>query len=156
VHAVPDHWLLDERTLKPFELIGRFGTRVVGSLLALVGSASTVLVGVALVNAGRNAVLIFVAACVSGMAFCGMQSFVYAVGANSYTTNVRGAGLGCAQTVSRIGAVLSSILGGAVFAATNVLTVSTMFYVVGALALLVVASFYSLRSHLPGTGAQRA
>lgn len=35
-----------------------------------------------------------------------LQSFLYTVGANSYPTYVRAAGVGCAQTVSRIGGVL--------------------------------------------------
>ncbi len=42
----------------------------------------------------------------AGVAFNGMQAFMYAVAAHSYPTEIRGSAVGLAQTVSRIGAVL--------------------------------------------------
>jgi AAHS family 4-hydroxybenzoate transporter-like MFS transporter len=72
------------------------------------------------------------------------------VGTHSYPTYIRASGIGCAQTVSRIGGVLSSVVGGAYFAIKPLPPVSYFFYVVGAVVLVVVVSFFSLRTHIPG------
>jgi AAHS family 4-hydroxybenzoate transporter-like MFS transporter len=50
--------------------------------------------------------------------------------------------------VSRIGGVLSSLLGGAYFAVRPVPSASYFFYVLAAVILVVVASFASLRTHI--------
>jgi MFS transporter, AAHS family, 4-hydroxybenzoate transporter len=132
-------------------LIGYLGSRIVGSSLAFIGAIATFLVGVVLLSSTGSAdaqllALIFVA----GMALNGMQCFLYAVGAHSYPTYIRASGVGCAQTVSRIGGVLSSVVGGAFFAVKPQPPVSYFFYVVGAAILVVVISFFSLRTHIQG------
>jgi AAHS family 4-hydroxybenzoate transporter-like MFS transporter len=129
-------------------LIGRYGSRLVGTGLALLGVAATLLVGVALTDsnpAGPQLSLLILAA---GAAFSGMQSFLYAVGANSYPTYVRGAGIGCAQTISRIGGVLGGLAAGAFFGLHPQPPISRFFYALGALVIMVAVSFYPLRTHI--------
>ena len=53
---------------------------------------------------------ILVLAFTVGMSINGMQAFMYAVSAHSYPTEIRGAAVGMAQTVSRIGAVMSPMV----------------------------------------------
>ena len=77
-----------------------------------------------------------------------MQAFVYAVGAHSYPTFIRASGVGTAQTVSRLGGIISGIAGGAYVAMSPRPSVSYYFYVIGAAALIVVISFFSLRTHI--------
>jgi AAHS family 4-hydroxybenzoate transporter-like MFS transporter len=129
-------------------LIGRYGSRLVGTGLALLGVAATLLVGVALTDsnpAGPQLSLLILAA---GAAFSGMQSFLYAVGANSYPTYVRGTGIGCAQTISRIGGVLGGLAAGAFFGLHPQPPISRFFYALGALVIMVAVSFYPLRTHI--------
>src|SRR5580658_4754238 len=132
-------------------LIGRYGSRLVGTGLALLGVAATLLVGVALTDsnpAGPQLSLLILAA---GAAFSGMQSFLYAVGAHSYPTYVRGAGVGTAQTISRIGGVLGGFAAGAFFGLRPQPPLSTFFYALGALVIMVAVSFYFLRTHIEPT-----
>ncbi len=132
-------------------LIGLFGSRIVGSTLAFIGAIATFFVGAAVLASTGSAdtqllSLIFVA----GMALNGMQSFLYTVGAHSYPTYIRASGVGCAQTVSRIGGVCSSVVGGAFFAMKPQPPVSYFFYVIAIGILVVVVSFFSLRTHIHG------
>ncbi|MEP7243595.1 MAG: MFS transporter, partial [Gammaproteobacteria bacterium] len=129
-------------------LIRVYGSRIVGSTLATIGSIATLLIGTSLLMAtGEPDTKLFVLICVAGMACNGMQAFVYAVSAHSYPTYLRASGVGCAQTVSRIGGVLSSAVGGAFFKMQPQPPVSYFFYVVAAAILVVAISFFSLRSH---------
>jgi hypothetical protein len=90
------------------------------------------------------------------MALNGMQCFLYVVGAHSYPTYIRASGVGCAQTVSRIGGVLSSVVGGAYFAMQPLPPVSDFFYVVGAAVLVVVVSYFWMRTHIASRKSMRA
>ena len=132
-------------------LIGIYGSRIVGSTLSLIGAVATLLIGILLsgtaVSTDTQLLILF---CVAGMALNGMQAFIYAVGAHSYPTYIRASGVGCAQTVSRIGGVLSSVVGGAFFALKPQPPVSYFFFVVAAVIVLVAISFFSLRTHLHG------
>jgi len=83
----------------------------------------------------------------AGLAFCGMQGFVYAVASNSYPTYVRGAAVGCAQTVSRAGGILSSALSGVFLATGSHLPISALFYVVAALMSVLLASYLLIGTH---------
>jgi MFS transporter, AAHS family, 4-hydroxybenzoate transporter len=94
-------------------LIGRYGSRLVGTGLALLGVGATLLVGVALADLSPPGAQLSLLVLAAGAAFSGMQCFLYAVGAHSYPTYVRGAGVGCAQTISRIGGVLGGLAAGA-------------------------------------------
>jgi AAHS family 4-hydroxybenzoate transporter-like MFS transporter len=130
-------------------LIGYLGSRLVSAALGLTGAIATVFIGVTLANSAITpGTTFFVLIVLAGTALNGMQSFLYTVGANSYPTYVRAAGIGCAQTVSRIGGVLSSLLGGAYFAVRPVPSASYFFCVLAAVILVVVASFASLRTHI--------
>jgi MFS transporter, AAHS family, 4-hydroxybenzoate transporter len=129
-------------------LIGRYGSRLVGTGLALLGVVATLLVGVTLTDsspAGSQLSLLVLAA---GAAFSGMQSFLYAVGAHSYPTYVRGAGVGSAQTVSRIGGVLGGLAAGAFFGLHPQPPLSSFFYALGCLVIMVAVSFFLLRTHI--------
>ena len=129
-------------------LIGHYGSRLVGTGLALLGVAATLLIGVALTDsspAGPQLSLLVLAA---GAAFSGVQSFLYAVGAHSYPTYVRGAGVGCAQTMSRIGGVLGGLAAGAFFGLRPQPPLSGFFFALGSLVIMVAVSFFLLRTHI--------
>jgi MFS transporter, AAHS family, 4-hydroxybenzoate transporter len=131
-------------------LITRYGSRVVGSSIALAGAIASVLVGVSVVTGGLAAgahvqLLVFVA--VAGVALNGMQIFLYSVSAHSYPTGIRASGIGCASAVARAGGILSSVVGSAVF--TLGLSPAQFFYVIGAVIALTTFTFYALPAHIP-------
>ncbi|MBX5461443.1 MAG: MFS transporter [Steroidobacteraceae bacterium] len=132
-------------------LIGILGSRIVGSTLSFIGGVATFFVGMLIASTTENSAggllfLIFIA----GTALNGMQAFLYAVGAHSYPTYIRASGVGCAQTVSRIGGVLSTFVGGTYFAIEPTPPAGYFFFFVAACILVVVVSFFSLRTHIPG------
>jgi AAHS family 4-hydroxybenzoate transporter-like MFS transporter len=130
-------------------LIGYFGSRIVGAGLAFIGAVATFFVGGAvLAAAGHADMQLLLLLIVAGTSLNGMQSFLYTVGAHSYPTYLRAAGVGCAQTVSRIGGVLSTVFAGAFFALDPRPPVSYFFYAVAIGILVVVVSFFSLRTHV--------
>ena len=130
-------------------LIGRYGSRLVGTGLALLGVAATALVGATLTASTAPGLQLTVLVLLAGVAFNGMQSFVYAIGAHSYPTYVRGAGVGSAQTISRIGGVIGGLAAGAFFGLRPQPPVSTFFYAVGTMDIVLVLSYYLLRTHIP-------
>jgi AAHS family 4-hydroxybenzoate transporter-like MFS transporter len=88
----------------------------------------------------------------AGAAFSGMQCFLYAVGAHSYPTSIRGAGVGSAQSISRIGGVLGGLAAGAFFGLKPQPPLSSFFYALGTLAIMIAVSFYPLRTHIAPHG----
>ena len=131
-------------------LIGYFGSRIVGAGLAFIGAVATFFVGGAvLASTGHVDTQLLSLLIVAGMSLNGMQSFLYTVGAHSYPTYLRAAGVGCAQTVSRIGGVLSGVFAGSFFALNPRPPVSYFFFTVAVGLLVVVVGFYSLRTHVP-------
>lgn len=137
-------------------LIGVYGSRIVGSGISFVGAIATFFIGVTTLTVigGSTQTQMLALIFVAGLALNGMQCFLYAVGAHSYPTYIRASGVGCAQTVSRIGGVLSSAIGGAYFTIKPTPPVSYFFYVVAAVMLVVVVSFFFLRTHIPGRKAE--
>lgn len=130
-------------------LIGMYGSRIVGSSLALIGGISSIFVGLTMLMAPADAnVQLLFLICVCGMALNGMQAFLYAVGAHSYPTFIRASAVGCAQTISRIGGVLSAVVGSAFFAMN--LPAGQFFFILAGISAVVVISFFSLRTHMPG------
>jgi MFS transporter, AAHS family, 4-hydroxybenzoate transporter len=129
-------------------LIGRYGSRLVGTGLALLGVGATLLVGVALTGANPAGPQLSLLVLAAGAAFSGMQSFLYAVGAHSYPTYVRAAGVGCAQSISRIGGVLGGLAAGAFFGLQPQPPLSRFFYALGTLVIMVPVSFFLLRTHI--------
>jgi len=130
-------------------LIGRYGSRIVGTGIALLGVVATALVGVTLTASSAPGLQLTVLILMAGLAFNGMQSFVYAIGAHSYPTYVRGAGVGSAQTISRIGGVLGGLAAGAFFGLRPQPPVSNFFYAVATLDIVLVLAYFTLRTHIP-------
>ncbi len=71
-----------------------------------------------------------------GMSINGMQAFMYAVTAHSYPTEIRGSAVGLAQTISRIGGVLSPIVASAYLAMKPLPDVNLFFWFVAVCALV--------------------
>ena len=130
-------------------LIGRYGSRLVGTGLALLGVGATVLVGVTLTAGSSPGLQLSGLLVAAGIAFSGMQAFLYAVGAHSYPTYVRAAGVGSAQTISRIGGVLGGFAAAAFFGLRPQPPISTFFYAIATLSVGLAVSYFLLRSHIP-------
>lgn len=128
-------------------LISRFGSRPIGSAFAAIGMVATASVGLTLATGHITELQIFPLVTLAGLAFCGMQGFCYAVASNAYPTYVRGTAVGCAQTVSRAGAVLSSALAGVFLTTGNHLPINLLFYVVGALMSVLLVSYFFIGAH---------
>ena len=138
-------------------LIGWWGSRYVGAALASIGAIATFLIAMTILdNVGSLNSQSLVLLTMAGVAVNGMQSFLYTVGAHSYPTYIRATGVGCAQTVSRIGGFLGTVAGGSFFALKPQPPVSYFFFGVAIAIVLVVISFYSLRTHIPGNKARLA
>jgi AAHS family 4-hydroxybenzoate transporter-like MFS transporter len=131
-------------------LIRWFGSRYVGSVLALLGVVATAIIGVLLVGMeSPTANNVLVMSFLAGVSFNGMQAFMYAVAAHSYPTEIRGSAVGLAQTVSRIGAVLSPIVASAYLGMTPLPGVNLFFWFVAGCALITTLSFFLIPSHIP-------
>src|SRR6478735_242268 len=131
-------------------LIRWYGSRYVGSTLAFVGVVGTFLIGTLLIGSGNptpNNVLVL--SFLVGMSINGMQAFMYAVAAHSYPTEIRGSAVGLAQTVSRIGAVLSPIVASYYLGMKPLPDVHLFFWFVAGCALVTTLSFFLIPSHIP-------
>jgi AAHS family 4-hydroxybenzoate transporter-like MFS transporter len=131
-------------------LIRWFGSRYVGSVLALLGVGGSFMIGVLLVGMDKPAVNnILLMSFLVGMSINGMQAFMYAVSAHSYPTEIRGSAVGLAQTVSRVGAVASPLVASAYLGMTPLPGVNLFFWFVAACALITTLSFFLIPSHIP-------
>jgi AAHS family 4-hydroxybenzoate transporter-like MFS transporter len=131
-------------------LIRWFGSRYVGTTLALLGVASTALIGVLLIGTESPAETnMLVMSFLAGVSFNGMQAFMYAVAAHSYPTEIRGSAVGLAQTVSRIGAVLSPMVASGYLAMNPLPGVNLFFWFVAGCAFITALSFFLIPSHIP-------
>jgi MFS transporter, AAHS family, 4-hydroxybenzoate transporter len=131
-------------------LIRWFGSRWVGTLLALLGVGATALIGMHLVGtASPTPSSIVWSAFLAGVSFNGMQAFMYAVAAHSYPTEIRGSALGLAQTVSRVGALASPWVAQQYLGMSPQPPATQFFYFVAATAFITVASFFLIPSHIP-------
>jgi MFS transporter, AAHS family, 4-hydroxybenzoate transporter len=132
-------------------LIGRYGSRIVGSSIALGGAAAAFLIGRTAFSEAHlqaDAVLLLTFVAAAGASLNGMQAFLFAVAAHSYPTPIRSSGVGSAAAVSRVGGALSSAVGSSLFALG--LPSTTFFYILASIALATTVSFFSLRRHIPG------
>lgn len=129
-------------------LIGYFGSRLVGSGLALLGVVSAAALGIVLAPDMAPATLL-VLCLLAGMAANGMQAFMYAVAANAYPTEVRGSAVGVGQTVSRIGAVLSPTAYAFYFVEGSEPPVGPYLWFVAACAVVTTISFFMIPKHIP-------
>jgi AAHS family 4-hydroxybenzoate transporter-like MFS transporter len=131
-------------------LIRWFGSRYVGSVLALLGVGGSFMIGVLLVGMDKPSVNnILLMSFLVGMSINGMQAFMYAVSAHSYPTEIRGSAVGLAQTVSRVGAVASPLVASAYLGMTPLPGVNLFFWFVAACALITTLSFFLIPSHIP-------
>ena len=132
-------------------LIGLFGSRIIGTLLALLGVIASGAIGILMNDPGGAAGVLLGVCLVGGASVNGMQAFMYAVSANAYPTEVRGSAIGMAQTFSRIGAVLSPIVAGVYFTIREDtgMPVNTFLYFIGACALVTTLSFFLIPKHIP-------
>lgn len=129
-------------------LIGTYGSRSVGTTVALAGCLGAAALGIMTSSVAHAAHgLMFPVVVLAGASLNGMQAFLYTVSAHSYPTYIRGTGMGAAAAVSRVGGVLSSVVGSAYFAAG--LGVADFFYILAAVIFVTAVSFFSLRSHVP-------
>jgi MFS transporter, AAHS family, 4-hydroxybenzoate transporter len=131
-------------------LIRWFGSRWVGTMLALLGVLATAWIGLLLSGvAAPTAGNIVAGAFLAGVSFNGMQAFMYAVAAHSYPTEIRGSALGLAQTVSRGGALLSPWVAQQYLGMNPLPGANQFFYFVAATAFITVVSFFLIPSHIP-------
>lgn len=131
-------------------LIRWLGSRYVGSGLAFLGVVATALIGALLIGSGNPVPMnVLVLSFIVGMSINGMQAFMYAVSANSYPTEIRGSAVGLAQTISRIGAVLSPIVASGYLAMKPLPDVSLFFWFVAVCAFITTVSFFLIPSHIP-------
>jgi AAHS family 4-hydroxybenzoate transporter-like MFS transporter len=132
-------------------LITRFGSRPIGSSIALAGAAAAVLVGVGLMggNAGEASLRVLAPLILAGFCLNGMQNFLYAVAAHSYPMQIRAYGVGSASAVARVGGVLSSFVGSTYFSFS--LPVASFFYILAVFIAATAACFFSVPTHIPGT-----
>ena len=107
------------------------GALLVGSLLNRLGSRRTMLLFTGLAAASALAMsaaayawpqgrplytALFIGLAVTGFCTGGLQPAFYVLAARVYDTGIRARGIGIAALVGRVGAILSSFLGGAVLA----------------------------------------
>jgi AAHS family 4-hydroxybenzoate transporter-like MFS transporter len=129
-------------------LIGFFGSRVVGTLLALLGAVAIALAGVLLGGAQSSAAPLLAACLVAGAAVNGMQAFIYAVSANAYPIAFRAGAVGAAQTFSRAGGIASAQAAPFYFAMQPTPPIDFFFLFVAGVAMVVVVSFAFIPIHI--------
>lgn len=130
-------------------LIGFFGSRLTGSGLAALGGVASALIAFLLMGENVSMFTLFLLCLLAGASVNGMQAFMYAVGAHSYPTEVRGSAVGVAQAVSRLGAVLAPSVAGIYFGMQPLPPVSTFFLFMAGVICLTVISFFLIPTHIP-------
>jgi hypothetical protein len=81
-----------------------------------------------------------------------MQSYLYAVSAHSYPTEIRGAAIGVAQAFSRFGGLLSATVPQVYFKMVPVPPIDRFFWFVAGCALVTTLSYFLIPSHIPRRG----
>ncbi len=130
-------------------LMGYWGSRWVGSIAAFIGAVATAGVGILLVQGVTPTGQMLLLCLIAGTVVNGMQAYLYAVGAHSYPTEIRGAAIGMAQTFSRLGGVLSASVPTAYFAMDPVPSIDKFFLFVGGCALVTTVSYFLIPTHIP-------
>lgn len=130
-------------------LIGWFGSRYTGTALAALGGIASALIAVELMSGDVATAQIFALCLLAGASVNGMQAFLYAVSAHSYPTEVRGSAVGLAQTVSRIGAVISPMVAAYYFNMDPMPSVGAFFMFMAGVIVITVGSFFLIPSHIP-------
>ncbi len=133
-------------------LMGLWGSRGVGAAAAFIGAAATAAIGVLLVQGGQPQVALLICCFIGGAMVNGMQSYLYAVSAHSYPTEIRGAAIGAAQAFSRLGGLLSATVPQVYFRMAPVPPVDRFFWFVAVCALVTTTSYFLISPHIPATG----
>ena len=130
-------------------LMGLWGSRGVGTVAAFIGAAATAAIGILLVAGGGSHLALLSACFIGGAVVNGMQSYLYAVSAHSYPTEIRGAAIGVAQAFSRFGGLLSATVPQVYFLMHPVPPVDRFFWFVAGCALVTTTSYFLISSHIP-------
>ncbi|MGC1457588.1 MAG: MFS transporter [Steroidobacteraceae bacterium] len=133
-------------------LMGLWGSRGVGTIAAFIGAAATAAIGVLLVQGGKSELALLGSCFIGGAVVNGMQSYLYAVSAHSYPTEIRGAAIGAAQAFSRFGGLLSGTVPQVYFTMHPVPTIDRFFWFVAVCALVTTTSYFLIPSHIPRRG----
>jgi AAHS family 4-hydroxybenzoate transporter-like MFS transporter len=133
-------------------LMGLWGSRGVGTVAAFIGAVATAAIGVLLVGGGASADTLFAACFACGAVVNGMQSYLYAVTAHSYPTEIRGAAIGVAQAFSRFGGLLSATVPQVYFTMVPVPPIDRFFWFVAVCALVTTISYFLISPHIPRRG----
>jgi AAHS family 4-hydroxybenzoate transporter-like MFS transporter len=133
-------------------LMGLWGSRGVGTAAAFIGAVATATIGVLLLQGGHSHLALLGACFLGGAVVNGMQSYLYAVSAHSYPTEIRGAAIGAAQAFSRFGGLLSATVPQIYFKMHPVPPIDRFFWFVAACALVTTVSYYLIPSHIPRRG----
>jgi MHS family alpha-ketoglutarate permease-like MFS transporter len=108
------------------------------------------------VGGGGSQSALLAACFIGGAVVNGMQSYLYAVSAHSYPTEIRGAAIGVAQAFSRFGGLLSATVPQVYFKMTPVPPIDRFFWFVAGCALVTTVSYFLISSHIPATGRPQA
>ncbi|HTY48939.1 MAG TPA: MFS transporter [Steroidobacteraceae bacterium] len=133
-------------------LMGLWGSRGVGTVAAFIGAAATAAIGLLLVHGGGAQAVLLASCFIGGAVINGMQSYLYAVSAHSYPTEIRGAAVGAAQAFSRFGGLLSATVPQVYFKMSPVPSIDRFFWFVAVCALVTTISYFLIPSHIPQRG----
>jgi MFS family permease len=133
-------------------LMGLWGSRGVGTAAAFIGAVATSAIGMLLLQGGHPQAVLLTSCFFGGAMVNGMQSYLYAVSAHSYPTEIRGAAIGVAQAFSRFGGLLSATVPQVYFKMAPVPPIDRFFWFVAACALVTTVSYFFIPSHIPPTG----
>jgi MFS transporter, AAHS family, 4-hydroxybenzoate transporter len=133
-------------------LMGLWGSRGVGTVAAFIGAVATAAIGVLLVRGDASEVALFAACFTGGAVVNGMQSYLYAVTAHSYPTEIRGAAIGVAQAFSRFGGLLSATVPQVYFTMVPVPPIDRFFWFVAVCAVVTTISYFLISPHIPRRG----
>jgi AAHS family 4-hydroxybenzoate transporter-like MFS transporter len=136
-------------------LMGLWGSRGVGTGAAFIGAAATAALGVLLLHAGSSEAALIAACFLGGTMVNGMQSYLYAVAAHSYPTEIRGSAVGAAQGFSRLGGLLSATVPQVYFMMKPTPLIDRFFWFVAACALVTTISYCLIPSHIPQHASRR-
>ncbi len=133
-------------------LMGLWGSRGVGTAAAFIGAVAIAAIGLLLLQGGQPQLALFSACFLGGAVVNGMQSYLYAVSAHFYPTEIRGAAIGIAQAFSRFGGLLSGTVPQIYFKMAPVPPIDRFFWFVAICALVTTISYFLIPSHIPRRG----
>ncbi|OGT75068.1 MAG: hypothetical protein A3I78_11540 [Gammaproteobacteria bacterium RIFCSPLOWO2_02_FULL_56_15] len=127
-----------------------FGSKYVGTILAIVGGMATAALAFLLMTDSVVNLQLLTFCLIAGASINGMQAFMYAVSAHSYPTEIRASAVGMAQTFSRIGAVASPWAATIYFDMDPTPPVSVFLFSIAGVIVLTAISFFLIPTHIPG------